>query len=93
MLNWTIFDRTHEYLITCSIKETPLVIKYRILLCDGVFMKRAKLAIIHDKNDKYTPVMIDVYLQTFISASRPNKGNKKKKDNIQYKKQCGDHQH
>ena len=34
--------------------------------------------VIHDKNDRYTPVMIDLYLPTFTSASRPNKGNKKK---------------
>ena len=37
--------------------------------------------------------MIDVYLPTFISASKANKGNKKKKDNIQYQKQCSDNHH
>ena len=40
-------------------------------------MIKANPAIIHDKNDRYTPVMIDVYLPTFISASRPNKGYEK----------------
>ena len=41
-------------------------------------MIKANPIIIYDKNDRYIPVMIDLYLPTFISASRPNKGNETK---------------
>ena len=46
-----------------------------------------KPEMIYDKNVTYTPEMIDRYLPTFKSASRPNIKNKKKtisniKDNV-----------
>ena len=37
----------------------------------------AKPAIIQDKNEKYTPVMIVLYLPVFTSASRPKKGEER----------------
>ena len=52
-------------------------------------MIKAKPAIIHDKNDIQTPVMIDVYLPIFTSANRPNKGDIKKIK--QYPRKCDDH--
>ena len=40
--------------------------------------ERVNPQIMHDKNDRYTPVILDVYLPTFISASRPSKRYRKK---------------
>ena len=40
-----------------------------------MIIMKAMPTTIQDKNNRYTPVMIDVYLPTFTSANRPNKGN------------------
>ena len=59
MLNWIIFDGIQEYPITYTKKEIPLIIRNSTLYCDDVFIMKANPAIIHDKNDRYTPVIIN----------------------------------